>query len=57
MEKILTCIDKAYIFIRWIINVYPEICNEYFETKLYKELSNDCLKISIDKMHILLENT
>ena len=57
MEKILTCIDKAYIFIRWIINVYPEIWNEYFETKLYKELSNDCLKISIDKMHILLENT
>ncbi len=57
MEKILTCIDKVYIFIRWIINVYPEICSEYFEAKLYKELSDDCLKISIDKMHILLENT
>lgn len=57
MEKILTCTDKAYIFIRWIINVHPEICNEYFETKLYKELSNDCIKISIDKMYELLENT
>jgi len=56
MEKILTCTDKAYIFIRWIINVYPEICNEYFKTKLYKELSNVCLKFSIDKMHYLLEN-
>ena len=37
--------------------MYPEICNEYFETKLYKELSNVCLKFSIDKMHYLLENT
>ena len=57
MEKILTCKDKAYIFIRWIIKVHPEICDEYFKTKLYKELSNNCLKISIDKVHELLENT